>query len=164
MAAAHICAVRSKGLVLTRASRPRDVYLFAKIFFNLKICQEGRGEAENGKTSATEKTQLKHRRRRGRQKILEIRFEFIFLKIQKGLSLCLILLSQPPPRHKQNKIIKKGQSRPLFVYFRPFLITISIIQIEKSVYGVLGIWTRGCMMVGADESTELWRPPQTKEI
>ena len=50
-----------------------------------------------------------------------------------------------------------GQSRPLFVYFRHFLITISII--EKSIDGVLGI-TRGCRMVGADETTELWRPPQ----
>ena len=30
-------------------------------------------------------------------------------------------------------------SRPLLIYFRPFLITISIIQIEKSVNGVLGI-------------------------
>ena len=30
-----------------------------------------------------------------------------------------------------------------FVYFRPFPITISIIQIEKSFDGVLGIWTRG---------------------
>ena len=29
-----------------------------------------------------------------------------------------------------------GRSRPLFVYFRPFLITISIIQIEKSIDGV----------------------------
>ena len=28
--------------------------------------------------------------------------------------------------------LKMGQSRPLFVYFRPFLITISIIQIEKA--------------------------------
>ena len=52
-----------------------------------------------------------------------------------------------------------GQSRPLFVYFRPFLITISI-QIEKSVDGVLGIQTRGRRMVDADETTELWRPPQ----
>ena len=34
---------------------------------------------------------------------------------------------------------KMGQSRPLFVYFPPFLITISIIQIEKGVDGVLGI-------------------------
>ena len=33
---------------------------------------------------------------------------------------------------------KNGQSRPLFVYFRPFLIIISIMQIEKSIYGVLG--------------------------
>ena len=35
-----------------------------------------------------------------------------------------------------------GQSRPLFVYFRSFLFTISI-QIVKSVDGVLGIRTRG---------------------
>ena len=50
-----------------------------------------------------------------------------------------------------------GQSRPLFVYFRSFLITISI-QIEKCVDGVLGIQTRGRRMVDADETTELWRP------
>ena len=50
-----------------------------------------------------------------------------------------------------------GQSRPLFVYFRHFLITISII--EKSIDGVLGIRTLGRRMVGADETTELWRPP-----
>ena len=31
-----------------------------------------------------------------------------------------------------------GLSRPLFVYFRSFLVTISIIQIEKSIDGVLG--------------------------
>ena len=53
--------------------------------------------------------------------------------------------------------LKMGRFRPLF-YFRPFLITISI-QIEKSVDGVLGIRTRGRRMVGADETTELWRPP-----
>ena len=35
-----------------------------------------------------------------------------------------------------------GQSRPLFVYFRYFLDTISIIQIEKSIDGVLGIRTQ----------------------
>ena len=52
-----------------------------------------------------------------------------------------------------------GQSRPLFVYFRYFFDTISIIQIEKSVVGVLGIQTQGRRMVGADETTELWRPP-----
>ena len=49
-----------------------------------------------------------------------------------------------------------GQSRPLFVYICSFLITISIIEIEKSIDGVLGIWTRGHRMVGADETTELW--------
>ena len=51
-----------------------------------------------------------------------------------------------------------GQSRPLFAYFRSFLVTISI-QIEKSIDGVLGIRTRGRRMVGADKTTELWRPP-----
>ena len=50
-----------------------------------------------------------------------------------------------------------GQSRPLFVYFCSFLVTISI-QIEKSIDGVLGIRTRGPRMVGADETTELWQP------
>ena len=53
-----------------------------------------------------------------------------------------------------------GQSRPLFVYVRYFLNIISIIQIEKSVDGVLGIQTHGLMMVGADDTTELWRPPK----
>ena len=52
--------------------------------------------------------------------------------------------------------LKMGQSRPLIVYFRYFLITISII--EKSIDGELGIRTRGRRMVGADETTELWRP------
>ena len=51
------------------------------------------------------------------------------------------------------------QSRSLFVYFCHFLDTISIMQIEKSIDGVLGIWTQGHRMVGADETTELWRPP-----
>ena len=50
------------------------------------------------------------------------------------------------------------QSRSLFVYFRHFLDTISIMQIEKSVNGVLGIQTRGHRMVGVDETTELWWP------
>ena len=52
-----------------------------------------------------------------------------------------------------------GQFRPLYVYFRYFLDTISIIQIEKSVDGVLGTRTRGRRMVGTDETTELWLPP-----
>ena len=44
----------------------------------------------------------------------------------------------------------------IFVFF---LDAISIIQIEKSVDVVLGIRTRGSRMVGADKTTELWRPP-----
>ena len=46
-----------------------------------------------------------------------------------------------------------GQSRPLFVYFRSFLIII-LTQIEKSIDGVLEIRTRGRRMVGADKSHE----------
>ena len=53
---------------------------------------------------------------------------------------------------------KMGQSRPLFVYFHSFLVIISI-QIKKSIDGVLGIQTWGRRMVGADKTTELWRPP-----
>ena len=47
-----------------------------------------------------------------------------------------------------------GQSWPLFVYFRSFLVTISI-QIEKSIDGVLGIRTRGHRMVGAGKTMEI---------
>ena len=54
-----------------------------------------------------------------------------------------------------------GQSLPLFVYFRSFFIKISI-QIEKSVEGVLGIRTRGRIMVGVDKTTGLWRPTTAK--
>ena len=65
---------------------------------------------------------------------------------------------------KVDTFLKMGLSRPLFVYFRHFLITILII--EKSIDGVLGIQTRGRRMVGADETTELWRPllPRFKEL
>ena len=45
------------------------------------------------------------------------------------------------------------------VYFRPFVITISILQIEKSIDGVLGIRIRDRWMVGKDEYTELWWHP-----
>ena len=57
-------------------------------------------------------------------------------------------------------LLKKGPIPASFLFiFRYFLITISIIQIEKSLDGVLGIRTRGRRMVGADKTTELWRPP-----
>ena len=43
----------------------------------------------------------------------------------------------------------------LIVYFRFFLNTISIIQTEKSVDGVVGIQTHGRRMVGPDDTTDL---------
>ena len=54
---------------------------------------------------------------------------------------------------------KMGQSQPLFGYFSPFLFTIAITQIEKSLDVVLGIRTRSRRMDGSDKTTELWRPP-----
>ena len=48
-----------------------------------------------------------------------------------------------------------------FCLFFSFLVTISIKQIEKSVDGVLGIQTRGRMMVGTNETMELWRPQES---
>ena len=39
--------------------------------------------------------------------------------------------------------IKNGPIPASFVYFRHFHIAISIIKIEKSVHGVLWIWTHG---------------------
>ena len=59
--------------------------------------------------------------------------------------------------HPWPHFFKMGLSRPLFVYFRSFLVTIPI-QIEKSVDGVLGIQTWGRRMERTDETTELWRP------
>ena len=45
----------------------------------------------------------------------------------------------------------------LFLFFRPFLITN-----WKSVDGAVGIRTCSHMMVGADDTTELWRSPNMK--
>ena len=53
--------------------------------------------------------------------------------------------------------LNMGQSRPLFVYFRPFLIAIQKLT-EKTLDVVLGNRTWGRRMVAADLSTELWRP------
>ena len=57
-----------------------------------------------------------------------------------------------------------GQSRPLFVYFCYFLNTISIIQIEKSIDGVLVFRTWGRRMVGADKTMELWGPLASETV
>ena len=54
-----------------------------------------------------------------------------------------------------NFSLNMGQTRPLFVYFRPFLNTMTnIVQhlTINSVDGVLGIQTQDCWMVGADKS------------
>ena len=60
---------------------------------------------------------------------------------------------------QQLYVFKKWANIGLFpVYFRPFLITTSTIQIENSLDGVIGIRTRGCRMVGANDTMELWRP------
>ena len=42
-----------------------------------------------------------------------------------------------------------GQSRPFLAYFRPFLFSTSILQIEKSIDGMLGIQTRAGTMEAA---------------
>ena len=58
---------------------------------------------------------------------------------------------------------KMGPTWPLFVYFCPFLNTMTIITQNLSIHGmsfdgVLGIWTQDHGMVGAVESTGLWPP------
>ena len=52
--------------------------------------------------------------------------------------------------------LKMDQSRPLFVYFRSFLVTIST-QLEKKHRWCAWDSNPGRRMVGADETTELWR-------
>ena len=52
-------------------------------------------------------------------------------------------------------IFKKGQSRPLSLFSNYNFNNTN----WKSVDGVLGIRTQGRRMDGADETTELWRPP-----
>ena len=56
-----------------------------------------------------------------------------------------------------------GQTRPFFVYFRPFLnTTTNMLQNltinGRRIDGIFEIWTQDRRMVGADKSTELWRP------
>ena len=56
-----------------------------------------------------------------------------------------------------------GKTRPLYEFFRPSInIMKNIVQNltinGRGIDGVQGIRTRDRRMVGADESTELWRP------
>ena len=64
--------------------------------------------------------------------------------------------SPTEPKASSFSFFSKKWANPglFFVYFRPYLITISIIQIKKSVDVVLEIRTRGGRMVGADETME----------
>ena len=56
-----------------------------------------------------------------------------------------------------------GQTRPIFNYFCSFHMTNLTIH-DKSIDGLLGTQTWGSMMVGTDESTELWHHPWKKRI
>ena len=64
-------------------------------------------------------------------------------------------------RYKQNEHVYIPNSFWLIyqIVFRPFLITILIIKIKKTIVGVLWIWTPSRRMVDADDTMELWRPP-----
>ena len=77
---------------------------------------------------------------------------FIFLPAAKGFKLM--------------SFFKMGQSRTLLVYFCSFHIQIPNIfyYINWSIDVLLGIRTRSRMMVGTDDSTELWRPPKLTAI
>ena len=52
---------------------------------------------------------------------------------------------------------KKWANPGLFLFIFVFLTWYKSIQIDKSIDGVLGTWTWGGRMEGADESTEPWR-------
>ena len=82
--------------------------------------------------------------------------------IRKHYSWCAMSLknwSKNSWEFPPNIFLKMGQSRPLFCLFSSFSHYNFNNTNWKSVDGVLGIWTRGRRMVGADETTELWRPP-----
>ena len=57
-----------------------------------------------------------------------------------------------------------GKPGPLVCLISYFLITISIIQIEKSIDGVLGIQAGGRKLASADDTTELRRPPMVSYL
>ena len=64
---------------------------------------------------------------------------------ESSLHHCTTSLTRLDSTKRENTLIFALLNGPmlLFVYFLPFLIIISIIQIEKSVDGILGIQTRG---------------------
>ena len=71
----------------------------------------------------------------------------------EGVLLCLLAARHhglPGPSQVQTIDVVYGGSKGFF----------SIKKIEKSIDGVLGIRTHDRKMVGADETTELWRLPK----
>ena len=76
-------------------------------------------------------------------KILDVNRDKNQLLFRHRYSDMFLLLTQPSwstkSYLKHEELKKLGQYRPLFVYFRHFLDTISLTQIEKSIDGVLGI-------------------------
>ena len=89
-----------------------------------------------------------------RKKIFKEKFGAWDLQLLRGSMQC---------EFNSSVFLKNGPIPPLFVDFRSFLVTISI-QIEKSIDGVLRIRTWGRRMVGADKTTELWRPPLNHSV
>ena len=79
------------------------------------------------------------------------------------LMMCLMTLYLAD-LNSQKIFFPMGRSRPLFVYFCSFLITISMIQIEQAKDGVIGIQNHGRRMVDTDETMELLQPPIHKNV
>ena len=76
------------------------------------------------------------------------------------IRLCLPYVAQgSSPMPTIYILLNMGKIRPLFVYFCSFHMA-NIAQID---YNDSVLWTRtqGGSIVGADESTELWRHPTT---
>ena len=55
------------------------------------------------------------------------------------------------------KIGQTPASLCIFSFFSHDKYSTILTKTAKSVDGVIGTWTRGSMIVGADKSTELWR-------
>ena len=82
------------------------------------------------------------------------------------LSIVQVIRVQLLDQAIQFKIFLKKWANPglFLVYFHSFSqhkdkYSTNFTINDKSIDGVLGSWTRGGMMEGVDESTELWRHP-----
>ena len=71
-------------------------------------------------------------------------------------------------------LLRKFQRKIFFIFFKwanpgLFLFNFVLFSLQfqyklKKAICVLGIWTQGRSMVGADETTELWRPPSSASL